>query len=319
MNSRKPIKIDDRIHLIDGFDLDMPSRTGSYVIQEDKLTLVETGPSNSIPYILKGLNELQLDPKDIEYIIVTHIHLDHSGGAGLLLKDCPNAKIVVHPRGARHLVDPSRLVQGARAVYGEDFDRLFSPVLPIAEEKLLVMEDGDTLQIGENCTLTFYDTPGHADHHFSIHDPISNGIFTGDTLGVRYEEHRDLGEKLFLPSTSPSQFKPDAVLSSLERIKELNVSKIYFGHFGAESDVEEVYRQIEHWLPIFMEVGQKAVDTGQDYKWTAKELVTLVQKSLHEKGVPDDHPIYGILSLDMEVCTMGIHLYIEKLAKRADK
>jgi glyoxylase-like metal-dependent hydrolase (beta-lactamase superfamily II) len=118
MKNTKPLDLGKQIHLIDGFDLGMPGRTGTYVIQEEQLTLIETGPSPSVPYVLQGLRDLGLSPEDVKYIIVTHIHLDHSGGAGLLLKDCPNATVVVHPRGARHLADPSRLIESARSVYG---------------------------------------------------------------------------------------------------------------------------------------------------------------------------------------------------------
>ncbi|HET7616397.1 MAG TPA: MBL fold metallo-hydrolase, partial [Bacillales bacterium] len=215
-----PIDLGNRIHLIDGFDLKTPGRTGTYVLQEEELTLVETGPSPSVPYVLAGLNDLGLDPAEVKYIIVTHIHLDHAGGAGLLLQHCPNAKVVVHPRGNRHLADPSRLVAGARQVYGEQFDELFDPIVPIPEDRLIVKDDGETLKIGAECTLRFYDSPGHAKHHFSIYDPVSNGIFTGDTAGVRYHQTQDQGLTFYLPSTSPNQFDPEAMLHSIERFRK---------------------------------------------------------------------------------------------------
>ncbi len=115
--NKNPINLDDNISFFDVFDLGMENRTGTYVIHDEKLTIVETSASPSIPYLLEGLKKLEIDPSEIHYIIVTHIHLDHAGGAGLLLKECPNAKVIVHPRGFRHLIDPSRLIAGARAVY----------------------------------------------------------------------------------------------------------------------------------------------------------------------------------------------------------
>src|SRR5699024_1559836 len=156
-----------------------------YVIGEEALTLVETGPSPSVKYIKQGMEDLGFTLDQVQYIIVTHIHLDHAGGAGLFIQACPNATIVVHPKGARHLADPKRLASSARAVYGDSFQELFEPIVPVPEERLLVKGEGDTLKIGPDCTLTFYDTPGHAKHHFSIYDPVSNGIFTGDTVGIR--------------------------------------------------------------------------------------------------------------------------------------
>ncbi|MGO4886950.1 MBL fold metallo-hydrolase [Anaerobacillus sp. MEB173] len=311
MNS-KPINLGNRIHLIDGYDLGMPARTGTYVIQEEQLTLIETGPSPSVPYILKGLNELGLNPHDVKYIIVTHIHLDHSGGVGLLLKDCPNATVIVHPKGERHLADPARLIQGAKAVYREKFDELFNPILPVPQEKLLAKNDGETLTIGANCTLTFIDTPGHANHHFSIYDPVSNGIFTGDTIGVRYEPLSNEDFMLYLPSTSPNQFNPDAMLNSMEKMKRLGVERIYFGHFSVSNDVEDVYEQISHWLPIFVNTGKQLLAEGKNDTDLAEELLSLVREHLRKLHVSDDHRVYNILKVDLEVCAMGIVDYLQK-------
>lgn len=312
---KKPIDLENRIQLIDGFDLGLPSRTGTYVIQEDALTLLETGPSMSVPYILDGLKELNLDPKDVQYIIVTHIHLDHSGGAGLLLKDCPNAKVVVHPKGARHLVDPSRLIMGAKAVYGDDFERLFDPILPIPEERLLIKEDGETLKLSEQCSLTFYHTQGHADHHFSIYDPISNGMFTGDTIGIRYDHLKEF--EFYLPSTSPNQFKPNEMLQSLEKIiNELKVDHVYFGHFGKSSSPDEIYKQMSYWVPKFVETGEAVFHKGQDYEVLKDKLLELVKESLSKMNVNEDHHVFELITLDLQICSMGIFDYLQKKYKK---
>lgn len=311
-----PEKINDRIFLIDDFDLNRKERTGTYVILEKELTIVETSASPSIPYILSGLKQLHIDPIDIKYIIVTHIHLDHAGGAGLLLQHCPNAKVVVHPKGARHIIDPSRLIAGARAVYGEKFDSLFDPILPIPEQKILIKNDGDTLKISDSCTLTFLDTPGHANHHFSIYDPISNGIFTGDTIGVFYPELKHDGIELYLPSTSPNQFNPDYMLQSLEKIEKLNVDYVYFGHYGASSNIQEISQQIRKWLPLFVEVGNKgmAIQSSLSEKVEAatQALFALVTEYLSEKQIPNDHSVYEIIKIDLPVCAMGLIDYLSK-------
>src|SRR5690625_4408217 len=137
MENKKPHQIDARIHLIDGFDLGVPERTGTYVIAEEELTIVETGPSPSVKYIKQGLQDLGFSLDEVKYIIVTHIHLDHAGGAGLLVRECPNAKVVVHPRGERHLIDPSKLAAGARAIYGDSFSELFDPIVPIDRKSVV--------------------------------------------------------------------------------------------------------------------------------------------------------------------------------------
>ena len=250
---KDPIQLNERIFLIDGFDLGVPERTGTYVIAEEALTIVETGPSPSVKHVKKGLETLGYSLDQVKYIIVTHIHLDHAGGAGLLLKECPNAVVVVHPRGARHMADPSRLVAGARMVYGERFSELFDPVVAIPEDRLLIKDEGDTLEIGPACTLSFLDTPGHAKHHFSIYDPVSNGMFSGDTVGIRYEQLIRDGIDLFLPSTSPNQFDPAAMRQAIDRMALLDLNCIYYGHFGMTNNPVVALRQVADWLDIFME------------------------------------------------------------------
>ncbi len=313
MTHKQPIDLGNRIHLIDGFDLGWESRTGTYVIREEMLTLVETSASPSIPYVLQGLADLGIKPEDVRYIIVTHIHLDHSGGAGLLLQHCPNAQVVVHPKGARHLMNPERLIESAKMVYGEQFDSLFAPILPVPEEKVIVMADRETLSIGPACTLQFFDTPGHANHHFSIYDPISNGLFTGDTCGIKYPQTEDAGFTLYLPTTSPNQFNPDAMLKSMELIKELGIGRIYFGHFGMSTAVETVYEQVRQWLDVFVDTAREAVDAGKGQKEIAAALFEKIKQALTEKGVPDGHRIYEILQLDLDVCAMGLALYQKQI------
>ncbi|TQK74593.1 glyoxylase-like metal-dependent hydrolase (beta-lactamase superfamily II) [Brevibacillus sp. AG162] len=315
MQSTQPIDLGERIHLIDGFDMGWAERTGTYVIAEEELTLVETGPSPSVPYIKAGLAKLGYTVEQVKYIIVTHIHLDHAGGAGLFLKDCPNAKIVVHPKGARHLVDPSRLITGARAVYHDDFDRLFDPIEAVPEERILIRGDGDTLKIGENCVLEFLDSPGHANHHFSIYDPVSRGMFTGDTAGVLYPQLKKDGVHLVLPSTSPNQFDPDAMLASVSRFEARKLSRIYFGHFGMSEQVDDVYRQLREWLPVFLVEGELSLAAGQTYDELSRKLLERVSDHLQSQGISGDHEVFEVLKLDLQVCSMGILDYLYKRGK----
>ncbi|WEG18414.1 MBL fold metallo-hydrolase [Alkalihalophilus pseudofirmus] len=307
-----PVSLTPSISIIDGFDMSMPERTGSYILNEDKLTIIETGPSPSVKHIIDGFRALDLKLEDVEYIILSHIHLDHAGGAGLLIQHCPNAKVIVHPKGKRHLHDPSRLIMGAKAVYKEDFDRLFDPILPIAEEKLLTVEDGDTLPLSDTCTLTFLHTPGHAAHHISIYESKSKGIFTGDTLGVRYEPLSKDGVELILPSTSPNQFDPEATIQSMKKIQTFGVEQIYFGHYSLAPHPEVVYSHIEKWLPLFVQKGKEAVKDGLGVNELAASILEAVQNELDKKGVERDHPAYEHIRLDLKVCSMGIIDYLSK-------
>ncbi|RYG74225.1 MBL fold metallo-hydrolase [Lentibacillus lipolyticus] len=312
MEDKKPIQLDERIYLMDGFDLGVPERTGTYVIDENELTLVETGPSPSVKYIKKGLHELGFSLEQVTYIIVTHVHLDHAGGAGLLLKECPNATVIVHPRGARHLADPKKLAAGARGVYGESFSELFDPIIPVPEDRLLVKGDGDTLPISESCTLKFFDTPGHAKHHFSIYDPVSYGLFTGDTVGVRYQQLIDEGIDFFLPSTSPNHFDPDAMYASINRIRQMHLDRIYYGHFGMTEKVDKALDQVSEWLDIFVGIGEEVVSEGKGYDVLASRMLEQVKGELSMKGVHTDHDVYVVINLDMQVSALGIIDYLKK-------
>lgn len=313
MEEKLPIRIDDRIELIDGFDMGLPERTGTYVIKEDELTLIETGPSPSVEHIKQGLVSLGLSLDDVKHIIVTHVHLDHAGGAGLLLESCPNAQVIVHPRGYRHLEDPTKLIKGAKAVYGETFSDLFDPIVPIPEERLMEMGEGDTLAIGSQCTLEFLDTPGHAKHHFSIYDPVSNGIFTGDAVGIRYEQLTDDDVDFFLPSTSPNHFDPEVMRQTIQRVREMDVSRIYYGHFGMTLKIDEALKDVSEWLDVFTREGKRIVEQGGTHTELAERLFKRVQTYLRDQGIDDDHEVYTILKVDMEVSAMGIIDYMNKI------
>lgn len=305
-------QLNERIYIIDGFDLGIEERTGTYVIAEEHLTLVDTSASPSVPHIKRGLKGLGFSLNQVKYIIVTHIHLDHAGGAGLLLQECPNASVVVHPKGARHLADPSRLIAGARMVYGDKFDALFDPIVPIPEERLIVKTEGDVLELSPSCTLQFWDTPGHAKHHFGIYDPISNGMFAGDTVGIRYEQLAKDGIDLFLPSTSPNQFDPVAMQHAIDRMQIAKLDAIYYGHYGMTEQPVPALQQVAEWLVVFLTEADGAFADNKNHEELASRLFALVQNHLKELNVPDNHKVYDIIRLDMDVSAMGMMEYLQK-------
>ncbi|QHJ71289.1 MBL fold metallo-hydrolase [Planococcus halotolerans] len=316
MDKKDPVALTDRIRLIDGFDMDIAERTGTYVINEKHLTIIETGPSPSVAYIKDGLKKMGHKLSDVEYIIVTHIHLDHAGGAGLLLQDCPNAKLVVHPKGARHLADPSRLVAGAKMVYGDRFDNLFAPVLPVSEDRILVKGEGDRLEISPDCILEFWDSSGHANHHFAIVEPVSNGIFTGDTAGIHYEQLAKEGIDFHLPSTSPNQFDPDLMRESILRMKERGFSRAFYGHYGMSEKPDAAFGQTLDWLEIFMNEGEAALQAGETHIELAARLKEHINQHLRSIEIDDDHEVYMLIELDLMVGAMGL---LDYLYKKKDK
>ena len=305
-------KLNDRIHLIDGFDLGLKQRTGSYVINEQQLTIVETGPSPSVEHVKEGLNELGLPLEEVRYIIVTHIHLDHAGGAGLLMQECPNATLIVHPKGARHLSDPSRLIAGARAVYGDKFDSLFNPIVPVPEHRIEVKTEGGKLQIGPGCTLEFWDTPGHAKHHFGIYDPVSNGFFAGDTAGIRYIQLIEDGIDFYLPSTSPNQFDPGAMKASVERMEEQQFDWLYYGHYGADKNPQAALGQVLEWLEVFVEEGAAAYRSGESADQLAKRLAAPVMAQLADQGMEQPHRVEPYIEMDLQVSAQGLLDYFHR-------
>lgn len=314
---KKAVKLLENLFLIDGHDLGKKQRTGTYVLKtEDSVVLIETSASPSVPFILEGLNELNIDLSLINYLIVTHIHLDHAGGAGLLMQSLPNAQLLVHPKGKRHLADPSRLILGAKAVYGNNFDRLFDPIVPVPQERMMAMEHGSTVSLSPTHELVFYDTPGHANHHLSIWDRSNRCLYTGDTAGVFYPQLLPYGVDFILPSTSPNQFDPDKMRASLRLYESLEPRYIAFGHYGLHSSPKTVFNEVDKWLERFLEIGSRAAndETLLDGKvsMTAGQLYQIVQAFLMEKGVPSDHPVFEIIQLDLHVCAMGLSDYFQK-------
>ncbi|KKK40069.1 beta-lactamase [Mesobacillus campisalis] len=286
----------------------VPNKTGTYVINDEKLTIVETGASPSVPNVLHGLKKLGFSPDDVKYIILTHIHLDHGGGAGLLLQSCPNAAVVVHPKAAKHIIDPSRLITGARMVFGEKFHEMYGSVLPVPENRILIKDDEETLEIGPNRKLMFFDSPGHASHHFSIYDPISNGMFAGDSAGIQL----DLGLMVYLPATSPNQFDPGKMLGVIEQFRKMNLDRIYFAHFGMTTEVENALAEVKEWIPRFMEIGKRGLQEEKSLSDIANDIFKLLTNQFSALGVPDNHPTYNTIQLDLLVFATGIVDYLQK-------
>ncbi|MFJ7913982.1 MULTISPECIES: MBL fold metallo-hydrolase [unclassified Lysinibacillus] len=308
-------KLAPNFYCIDTHDLNREQRTSSYLLIDEKIALIETSASPSMPFIVEGLDELHISLEDIQYVIVTHIHLDHAGGAGLFLQSCPNATFVVHPRGVSHMVDPSRLIASAQSVYGAEFDRLFDPIVPIDAERIIEIGHEEVLSLGQH-QLTFYHTEGHARHHVSMHYSATNGLFVGDTTGVRYPEMENESIDLIIPSTSPNQYDPDTMEQSIQLYEKLNASELYFGHFGAYKNPAEAYRQVRYWTPLFLAEGKKALTVSSDFKEQVQFLDTrlkeLLYNYLQENGISENHPVYQTIPFDTIVSSMGILDYLEK-------
>jgi glyoxylase-like metal-dependent hydrolase (beta-lactamase superfamily II) len=211
-------------------DTNMHGETGltaAFLLQGEKTALLETGPKSSVDHVIAGLDAAGIETLD--HIVVTHIHLDHAGAAGTLAGRYPEASVVVHPAGAAHLVDPARLWSSAARIYGDDMDRLWGGIDPIAPERIQVIEDGDVLELGGH-SLRAIETPGHARHHHAFLDDSTGILFAGDALGVRLQ---DIG--FFRPATPPPEFDLRQALESIHRIRDAGAEEVWLTHFGSQA------------------------------------------------------------------------------------
>ncbi len=221
------ILIDDALYAI-------PEWGSVYLINEDKKALIDTGPTTSVNAVLDGIKKAGVDPEEIYYVIATHIHLDHAGGAGELLKYLPQAQVIVHHKGARHLINPEKLVKSFASTMGERMVQKTGPVTPIDEERIIPVSGDEVFKLGERQSLRVLHTPGHAPHQICILENRNNGLFSGDAIGISVA-----GGKVLMPATPPPAFDLELSLTSLEKLIELNADLIYFAHFGATDRVRE--------------------------------------------------------------------------------
>jgi glyoxylase-like metal-dependent hydrolase (beta-lactamase superfamily II) len=233
--------------------------TAGYLVTGDAPVLVETGSQTSVPHLLAALADLGVAPDDLAGVAVTHIHLDHAGGVGDVAAAFPRATVYVHERGARHLVDPTRLVDSAALVYGDRLDSLYGRLTPTAAERVRVLEDGDEVVVSTNRTLTTVDSPGHAKHHLALHDSDSGLLFAGDAVGVRLP---DVG--VLRPATPPPDFDLDQALTSLRRFAARRPAGIALAHFGLVPDPEAILDEAHETLTRWAEVAEAAWREGRD-------------------------------------------------------
>jgi glyoxylase-like metal-dependent hydrolase (beta-lactamase superfamily II) len=233
--------------------------TAGYLIEGPAPVLVETGSQSSVAELLTALDDLGVAPADLAGIAVTHIHLDHAGGVGDVARAFPNATVYVHERGARHLVDPTRLVSSAALVYGDLLDSLYGRLDPTPAERVHVLADGETIRIGPTRTLTTVDSPGHAKHHLALHDSESGILFAGDAVGVRLP---DAG--ILRPATPPPDFDLDQALASLDRFAERRPAGIALAHFGLVPDPAEILVEAHDILRRWAEVAERAWQEDRD-------------------------------------------------------
>ncbi len=250
-------EVAENIYLIDAQMYSIPKWGSAYLINEEKKALVDTGPATSANTVLDGIKKVGVRPEDIDYIIVTHIHLDHAGGAGVLAGDMPRAQVVVHHKGSKHMVNPERLINSVIAAQGEEAMVRYGAVVPIETDRVKPVYDGDVIKLGESQLLQFIDAPGHAPHELCIHESRNNGIFTGDAAGIY------VADEVSLPVTPPPNFDAELYINTLERLMKLKANMIYVAHFGISNKAQERLQLLIDKLRLWDDMVAEAVKEGR--------------------------------------------------------
>jgi len=294
--------------------LGRPGLAACYLMEQDgHAAIIETGIASTVPRILDLLANKGYQPEQVDFVIITHVHLDHAGGVGGLMQALPNAHLVVHPRGARHMIDPSKLQAGAMAVYGEEAYRTtYGELIAVPEQRIIIADDECELLFNGRL-LRFYDTPGHARHHFCVFDETSRGIFTGDTLGIVYKELCADGEYFVMPSTTPVQFEPEVLKKSIDRLYALQPDYFFLTHYGrvpaTDDHVAQMHKHIDNYVKLAQQSRQAA---NRQQELTANLIAyTLAELANYDSPMSNEQR-QQLIAMDMSINAQGLEVWLGK-------
>lgn len=310
--------MDDGIHLIDTGYGDRPAFCAAYlVVHAGRAAFVDCGTNASVPRLLDALAAQDLDGGDVDALILTHVHLDHAGGAGRLLQALPNARLVVHPRGAPHMADPSRLSASARAVYGE---ALFARdhgdgLVPVPAARIDAAADGFTVDVGGR-TLRCVDTPGHARHHNAVWDEATRAWFGGDVFGISYRELDTAQGAFAIPTTSPVQFDPEAMQASVRRMLAAGPRSAWLTHYGRVGDVQRVGGELIEQVDAMVSLAEAADGRGDRHAALVAALTGYYVERAQRHGVDAAARVVpALLAMDIELNAQGLEVWLDRRAR----
>jgi glyoxylase-like metal-dependent hydrolase (beta-lactamase superfamily II) len=283
------------------------------IVERGHAAFVDVGTNFSAPVLMAALERRGLRPEDVDYVIVTHVHLDHAGGAGEMMRRLPRARLVVHPRGARHMVDPAKLMAGAIGVYGEELvRRCYGELLPVPRERVIEAPDGFTLELAGR-PLLFLDTPGHARHHFCVWDAASRSMFTGDTFGLSYREFASARGAFIIPTTTPVQFEPEALKASIARLLSFEPQAMLLTHYSRVTEIERLARDLEAQIDGLCALGRGAHGHPDRHERLKAGIEELWLGRAREHGSPiSDARARELLALDVELNAQGLEVWLDK-------
>jgi len=306
------------VHAIDtGFQRDRFD-AAYLIVERGRAAFVDTGTAYAVPRLLGALAALGLARAAVDHVIPTHVHLDHAGGAGALMRELPAATLWVHPRGARHLIDPAALWAGATAVYGaEEMARSYGEVVPVPAGRVRETGDGLTIELAGR-PLRFIDTPGHARHHHCVWDAASRGWFTGDTFGLSYRDFDVDGRAWILPTSTPVQFEPEALERSVERLLAADPDCVYLTHYGRVGDVQRLGAQGLALLREVVAAGRRLRDAPQRHAALKAALEAIYLDQVRAHGCPHTpDEVRALLAIDIELNAQGMAVWLDRERRAA--
>ena len=286
------------------------------IVENGHVAVIDCAVNSSVPHILAALRDCGLRETDVDYLILTHIHLDHAGGAGLLMSKLPNAQLTVHPRGARHMIDPRKLIDGTVAVYGEAHMReLYGEILPVDASRVIQTPHQTTLLLNGR-SLVFFDTPGHARHHVCVLDEKTGHVFTGDTFGLSYRELDRDGRQFVVPTSSPVHFDPVAAHRSVELIAGLRPGAAYLTHYSRVCEIDRLAADMHRLLDAYVELADAAGGAGPErhglFKAGLQDIIRAEAKR-HGWRISIEAAL-AVLDLDLELNAQGLAIWFDSLS-----
>lgn len=287
------------------------------VIERGRAAFIDVGTNHSVPILLAALDEKRVPREAVDWVILTHVHLDHAGGAGALMQHLPNARAVVHPRGARHMIDPRQLVAGATAVYGaEEIRRSYGDLVPIDSTRIDIAQDGHVVRLAER-DLVCIDTPGHARHHFSVYDARSRAFFPGDTFGLSYREFDTDKGAFILPTTTPVQFEPDALHASIDRMLSYKPEQMFLTHYSRVSEVPRLAQDLHTQIDLMVEIAQAhATDDNRHSRITSALAALYIERAAAHGCTLGEARTRELLQMDIELNAQGLEVWLDRQSPR---